>query len=234
MPSLATVAAARGRPNLQESGLTARPLRILLIDDHAVVREGVRALLEDEPGLQVVGEFGDADSAIAAVARLEPDVAILDLRLPGPGPVATIRAIKQAWSATQILIFTSFAPDAQIRDILDAGALGYLLKDALRDDLLRAVRCVAEGEAWLHPAAQRQLVEMLRRPALETEPLTPREKSVLKLIAEGKSNKEIGRALALTEGTVKGYVSQILQKLALADRTQAALYAVRSGMLDAG
>ncbi len=210
-----------------------RPLRIVLIDDHAVVREGVRALLEDEPGFQVVGECGDAERAIAEVERLEPDVAVLDLRLPGPTPVTTVRALKAASPATQVLIFTSFAPDAQIRELLDAGALGYLLKDALREDLLRAVRAVAEGEAWLHPSVQRQLVELLRRPQTEAEPLTPRENSVLRLIAEGKSNKEIGRVLALTEGTVKGYVSQILQKLNLSDRTQAALYAVRKGLMDA-
>jgi DNA-binding NarL/FixJ family response regulator len=212
---------------------THRPLRIVLIDDHAVVREGVRALLEDEPGFQVVGECGDAERAIAEVERLEPDVAVLDLRLPGPSPVTTVRALKAASPATQVLIFTSFAPDAQIRELLDAGALGYLLKDALREDLLRAVRTVAEGEAWLHPSVQRQLVELLRRPQTEAEPLTPRENSVLRLIAEGKSNKEIGRVLALTEGTVKGYVSQILQKLNLSDRTQAALYAVRKGLMDA-
>jgi DNA-binding NarL/FixJ family response regulator len=131
------------------------------------------------------------------------------------------------------MVFTSFAEDTQIRDTLDAGAVGYLLKDAIRGDLVRAVRVVAEGHPWLHPTAQRLLMELMRRP-VNQDRLTERELSVLRLVAEGLSNKQIGRKLNLTEGTVKGYVSQILAKLQLADRTQAALYAVRNNLLDEG
>jgi DNA-binding NarL/FixJ family response regulator len=130
-----------------------------------------------------------------------------------------------------VLVFTSFGEDALIRATLDAGAIGYLLKDALQSDLVRAIRSVAAGEAFLAPAAQRQLMELLRKPRSERESLTTREADVLRLIAEGLSNKQIARRLNLTEGTVKGYVSQILAKLHLEDRTQAALYAVREGIV---
>jgi DNA-binding NarL/FixJ family response regulator len=129
-----------------------------------------------------------------------------------------------------VLVFTSFGEDSLIRATLDAGAIGYLLKDALQSDLVRAIRSVAAGEAFLAPAAQRQLMELLRKPRSEREALTAREADVLRLIAEGLSNKQIARRLNLTEGTVKGYVSQILAKLHLEDRTQAALYAVREGL----
>lgn len=208
-------------------------LRIILVDDHAVVREGVRALLEEEQGLAVVGEFSDGAQALEAAAALSPDVAIVDLRMPGLSAVDTIVGLKRAIPDVNILVFTSFGEDAAIRATLDAGAIGYLLKDALRGELVRAVRAVGNGEPYLDPAAQRQLVSMLRRQPKVEEPLTARELSVLKLVAEGLANKQIARKLNLTEGTVKGYVSQILDKLHVADRTQAALHAVRKGMIDA-
>ena len=208
-------------------------LRIILVDDHAVVREGVRALLEEEEGLAVVGEFSDGAQALESAAALAPDVAIVDLRMPGLSAVETIVGLKRAIPDVNILVFTSFGEDAAIRATLDAGAIGYLLKDALRGELVRAVRAVANGEPYLDPAAQRQLVSMLRRQPKIEEPLTARELSVLKLLAEGLANKQIARKLNLTEGTVKGYVSQILDKLHVADRTQAALHAVRKGLIDA-
>ena len=208
-------------------------LRIILVDDHAVVREGVRALLEEEEGLAVVGEFSDGAQALESAAALSPDVAIVDLRMPGLSAVETIVGLKRAIPDVNILVFTSFGEDAAIRATLDAGAIGYLLKDALRGELVRAVRAVANGEPYLDPAAQRQLVSMLRRQPKVEEPLTARELSVLKLLAEGLANKQIARKLNLTEGTVKGYVSQILDKLHVADRTQAALHAVRKGLIDA-
>jgi DNA-binding NarL/FixJ family response regulator len=207
-------------------------LRIILVDDHAVVREGVRALLEEEQGLAVVGEFSDGAQALESAASLSPDVAIVDLRMPGLSAVETIVGLKRAIPDVNILVFTSFGEDAAIRATLDAGAIGYLLKDALRGELVRAVRAVANGEPYLDPAAQRQLVSMLRRQPKVEEPLTARELSVLKLLAEGLANKQIARKLNLTEGTVKGYVSQILDKLHVADRTQAALHAVRKGLID--
>ncbi len=217
----------------REGDVVATSVRIILVDDHAVVREGIRALLDEEAGLSVVAEFGDGAHAIEAAAALAPDVAIVDLRMPGLSAVETIVGLKRVVPEANILVFTSFGEDAAIRATLDAGAIGYLLKDALRGELVRAVRAVANGEPFLDPAAQRQLVSMLRRQPRVEEPLTARELSVLKLLAEGLANKQIARKLNLTEGTVKGYVSQILDKLHVADRTQAALHAVRKGLVDA-
>lgn len=206
-------------------------LDIILIDDHAVVREGLRAVLEEEDGLRVVADFANARDAIAAVAALRPHVAVLDLKMPGGDPVQAIRGLRIAWPALEILVFTSFAEDSLVRDVLAAGATGYLLKDALSSDLVAAVRQVASGLPWLDATVQRQLVARLRGPVDDAVALTAREHSVLQLIAQGLSNKAIARQLSLTEGTVKGYVSQILQKIGIADRTQAAMYAVRKGLV---
>lgn len=209
----------------------AEPLSIILIDDHAVVREGLRAVLEEESDLCVVADFANGRDAIAAVAALKPRVAVLDLKMPGGDPVQTIRGLRAAWPELEILVFTSFAEDSVVREVLTAGATGYLLKDALSSDLIAAVRQVAAGLPWLDATVQRQLVARLRGPADDVIVLTAREQSVLELIAQGLSNKAIARRLALTEGTVKGYVSQILQKIGTGDRTQAAMYAVRKGLV---
>lgn len=206
-------------------------IRILLADDHAVVREGLRGLLEQQADMQVVGEAGDGTTAIRLVSSEQPDVVILDMKMPGARPVDAIAGIKSACPATQVLVFTSYAEDTQVRDAISAGASGYLLKDALREDLIRAVREVHAGQAWLHPQAQRQMLDWMRRPPSVLDSLTARERSVLVLLAEGQSNKLIARRLALTEGTVKGYVSQVLDKLGVADRTQAALLAHREGLM---
>jgi len=209
----------------------ASPIRIILIDDHAVVREGVRAVLETHEDLRVVGEFGSGGEALVSAAALAPDVALVDLKMPGLSAPQTIAALRERVPGIRILVFTSFGEDALIRATLDAGAIGYLLKDALQHDLVAAIRSVAAGETFLAPAAQRQLMELLRKPQAARDALTARETDVLKLIAEGLSNKQIGKRLNLTEGTVKGYVSQILAKLRLEDRTQIALYAVRHGLV---
>jgi len=207
----------------------AAPIRILLVDDHAVVREGIRALLEEQPDMRIVGEAGNGDDALLQLAAIAPDVVVLDMKMPGMPAVQTIAEIKRR-HACHVLVFTSYAEDSQVRDALSAGATGYLLKDTLRDDLVRAVREVAAGRAWLHPQAQRQMLDWMRRPPSPIEGLTARERSVLVLLAEGLSNKHIARRLDLTEGTVKGYVSQVLDKLGVADRTQAALLAHREGL----
>jgi two-component system, NarL family, response regulator DevR len=207
------------------------PIRIILVDDHAIVREGVRAILDGRDDMQVIGEFANGTEALAVAAKLAPDLALVDLKMPGISAVDTIRGLHAQVPGIRVLVFTSFGEDALIRATLDAGAIGYLLKDALQSDLVRAIRSVAAGEAFLAPAAQRQLMELLRKPRSEREALTTREADVLRLIAEGLSNKQIARRLNLTEGTVKGYVSQILAKLHLEDRTQAALYAVREGIV---
>jgi len=205
-------------------------LRVLLVDDHAVVREGIRAVLEEHDDFTVVGECASGDEALQRAPALAPDVALVDLKMPGIGAVETIRGLRERVPAIRVLVFTSFGEDALIRATLDAGATGFLLKDALRDDLVRAIRNVAAGQPYLAPAAQRQLMELLRKEPSGREALTAREHDVLRLIAAGLSNKAIGQRLNLTEGTVKGYVSQILAKLQLEDRTQAALYAVRNGL----
>ena len=152
---------------------------------------------------------------------------LLDLSMPGLGPVGVIRGLVQRLPGVRIMVFTSFASDEMVRATLDAGAIGFLLKDARRDELLAAIRSVAAGQPWLAPSAQRQLMALLRRPPDPLQSLTEREADVLRLIAAGQSNKAIARSLDLTEGTVKGYVSQILSKLGVADRTQAALLAER-------
>jgi DNA-binding NarL/FixJ family response regulator len=209
------------------------PIRIILVDDHAIVREGVRAIIEGSDDLAVVGEFANGDDALAAAPSLKPQLALVDLKMAGLPAVETIRGLHASVPGIRVLVFTSFGEDSLIRATLDAGATGFLIKDALKDDLITAIRSVAAGQPYLAPAAQRQLMELVRRPPEQREELTARETDVLRLIAEGLSNKQIGRRLELTEGTVKGYVSQILAKLHLEDRTQAALHAVRNGLVEA-
>lgn len=203
-------------------------LRLLLVDDHAIVREGIRAVLEEESDLWVVGECSSGDEALRVGGALRPDLVLMDLSMPGLDPVQTIHGLLQQLPGVRIMVFTSFAEDALVRATLDAGAIGFLLKDARRDELLRAIRSVAAGQPYLGPSAQRQLMELLRRPPDPLDALTERESDVLRLIAQGQSNKSIARSLSLSEGTVKGYVSQILDKLGVADRTQAALLAARA------
>jgi len=208
------------------------PVRILLVDDHAIVREGLRALLDDVNGMRIVGEATNGDEAVEMAARLEPNLVLMDLKMPGmPAPDA-IRTIRARNPAIQVLMLTSYAEDQQVQKVISAGALGYVLKDVAKAELLKAMATVARGEPWLHAEAQRLLVQRMRKPS-ELNPLellTDRERSVLKLLAQGQSNRTIGKTLQLTEGTVKGYVSNILAKLKLEDRTQAALLAVKLGI----
>jgi DNA-binding NarL/FixJ family response regulator len=207
-------------------------VQILLVDDHAIVREGLRALLEDVPGMRIVGEASNGDEAVEMAARLQPNLVLMDLKMPGlPAPDA-IRTIRARNPGIQILMLTSYAEDQQVQKVISAGALGYVLKDVAKSELLKAMSTVVSGEPWLHAEAQRLLVNRMRKPT-EVNPLqllTDRERSVLKLLAQGQSNRTIGKTLQLTEGTVKGYVSNILAKLKLEDRTQAALLAVKLGL----
>jgi DNA-binding NarL/FixJ family response regulator len=208
------------------------PVRVLLVDDHAIVREGLRALLDDVQGMRIVGEATNGDEAVDLAARLEPNLVLMDLKMPGlPAPDA-IRTIRARNPSVHVLMLTSYAEDQQVQKVISAGALGYVLKDVAKAELLKAMTTVARGEPWLHAEAQRLLVNRMRKPS-ELNPLellTDRERSVLKLLAQGQSNKNIGKTLQLTEGTVKGYVSNILAKLKLEDRTQAALLAVKLGL----
>jgi DNA-binding NarL/FixJ family response regulator len=211
-------------------------IRLLLVDDHAIVREGLRTLLGEVEGLELVGEAADGPGAITTAAALRPDVILLDLMLPGLNGIEVTRRILAQQPACRILVLTTFADDQNVLAAMQAGAAGYLLKDVLQSELVRAIRQVAQGEPALHPEAQRKLVEYLTRPpaAAADEPgldlLTERERDVLGLIARGQSNRQIADSLHITEGTVKGHVSNILSKLHLQDRTQAALFAVRHGL----
>lgn len=211
--------------------MTTSLIRVLLVDDHSVVREGIRSLLGLCADIVVVGDVGDGESALLEVENLKPDVVLLDMKMTGMGGVETIVAMKQRMPDIAVLVFTSFAEDSQVRDAINAGALGYLLKGALREELIGAVRAVANGEAWLHPRAQRQILDWLRRPSSPIERLTSREREVLMLLAQGLSNKAIARRMTLSETTIKGYVSRLLDKLEVNDRTQAALLAHKAGLI---
>jgi len=214
--------------------MTNPSIRLLLVDDHAIVREGLRALLEDTSELMIAGEASDGDEAVKAALALKPDVVLIDLKMPGLPAADAIKRIRSELPTTHVLVLTSYAEEGQVQQVVGSGALGYVLKDVAKAELMRAIRTVARGEPWLHAEAQRSLLAHLRKPP-ESDPLaelTDRERSVLKLIAQGRSNKQIGSTLHLTEGTIKGYVSSILSKLNLEDRTQAALFAVRHGLVE--
>jgi NarL family two-component system response regulator LiaR len=212
-------------------------IRLMLVDDHAIVREGLRTLLSDAPDLDLVGEAPDGPTAVALAAKLQPDVILLDLVMPGMGGLEVLRQVLAQQPGCRIVVLTSFAEDHNVLDAMQAGAAGYMLKDVLQADLLQAIRQAAQGEPALHPEAQRKLIEHLTRPrpamataARELDTLTEREREVLGLIARGFTNRQIADDLHITEGTVKGHVSNILSKLHLQDRTQAALFAVRNGL----
>ncbi len=207
------------------------PIRVLLVDDHAIVREGLQTVLADEPDIAVVGEAASGTEALALAAALRPDVVLMDLVMPGMDGLEATARIRDACATSRVLVLTSFADDGRVREAIRAGAVGYLLKDVLKPELLQAIRATAQDEPTLHPAAQRGLMrQVIAPPAAPFADLTARERDVLRLIACGRSNKEIAARLYLTEGTVKGYVSAILDKLGVADRTQAALYAVKHGL----
>jgi len=206
-----------------------KPIRVMIVDDHEIVREGLQILLTEESEFEVVGTAGNGTTAIALAKHLNPDVILMDLVMPDLDGIEVTRRILKNNPNMRVLILTAFAENQRVRDAVLAGAIGYLLKDVLKTDLLRALRDTAAGRASLHPEAQQHLMRQVVES--ETPPLhanlTKREADILRLIAEGHSNKEIAQALSLTEGTVKGYVSAMFDKLGVADRTQAALYAVK-------
>lgn len=202
-------------------------IRILLVDSYAIVRTGLRSVLTSESDLVVVGEATRGSEALRQVQRSHPDVVIIDLRLPETDGIETIRLIRQLDPACQVIVLTDWKDECLVRGAIQAGAIGYLFKEVALDDLVRAVRSAARAEPVLHPEAQRVLMRQATEPAGQRPLLTDREMDVLRLIAQGKRNKEIARTLYLTEGTVKGYISAILAKLSVDDRTQAALYAVK-------
>ena len=210
-------------------------ISILIVDDHAIVREGQRALIDTEPGMTLVGEATNGAEAIEMAQSLNPDIIFMDLFMPGMGGIEAIEAIKAENQEARILVLTSFAEDEKVFTAVKAGALGYLLKDASPDELLTAVRQVNRGEPAMNPTIANKLMRELQSksdlPPTE-DPLTDRELDILKLVAQGLSNQEIAEELVISERTVRTHVSNILSKLHLANRTQAALYALREGFVD--
>ena len=205
-------------------------IRIIIVDDHAVVRQGLRFLLEQQPDISVIGECGDGEQAVALASTLLPDVILLDLLMPKMDGMTAVREIKRITPTTQVIILTSYYEDDQIFSVIKAGALSYLLKDSSPQELVSAVRAAARNESTLHPmVAAKVLREMQQQSPLDD--LTPRERDVLILIAHGRSNHEIAVELSIGEQTVKTHVSNILSKLHLADRTQAAIYALQKRLV---
>lgn len=214
------------------------PITILLVDDHALVRNGVRAYLETQPDLDVVAEAGSGEEAIRLATEHVPDVALMDLVMPGMDGVDATRRVREASPRTQVVVLTSFHEDTHIFPAIKAGAISYLLKDIGPTELAEAVRAAAHGEAVIHPKVAARLMQELRGSRAQTinpyTELSEREQEVLKLIAEGLSNAEIAERLVLSEKTIKSHVSNILNKLHLSDRTQAAVFAWREGMVRKG
>ncbi len=210
----------------------SKMIRVFHADDHALIREGVRALLATEPDMEMIGEAGDGAEAVEKVLALRPDVILMDLQMPEMTGIEAIIAIKEEMPAARILVVTSFADDANVFPAIKAGASGYLLKDSSPHDLIDAIHDVFAGRSSLHPIIAHKVIQELNRPSdlpLTEEPLTARELEILKFVAQGLSNQEIGEILVLSERTVRSHVSHILHKLHLANRTQAALYALREG-----
>jgi len=216
---------------------TQTPIRILIADDHAVVREGLRALIEAKPDMELVGEAEDGVEAVLLARSLKPDVILLDLLMPRMDGIEAIGEIKKENPNARILVLTSFAGDDKVFPAIKAGALGYLLKDSPSQALIQAIREVHHGKSSLHPTIARKLIREFNRPSTAAPVenlLTEREVAVLKLIAGGLSNQEIAKTLVVSERTVSSHVSNILEKLHLANRTQAALYALREGLASLG
>lgn len=215
---------------------TGKPIRIVIADDHALVREGTRQILEDHPGLVVAGEAQDGEEAVAMVSRLQPNVVLMDIAMPKLNGIEATRLIKKESPATSVLILTAYDDDQYIFALLDAGAAGYLLKNVRGEELAQAVRAVAEGESVLHPAIAAKVFKRYtssgRAPAQEeVDRLSDRESEVLALAARGLSNKMIARELSLSDRTVQVHLSNIFGKLGVASRTEAVITALRRGLL---
>jgi NarL family two-component system response regulator LiaR len=215
--------------------MTEDRIKVLITDDQAIVRKGIRALLTTEADIEVVGEAENGVEAINQIAKLSPDVTLMDLEMPKMDGIEAIRRITADQPKARILVLTSFATDDKVFPAIKAGALGYLLKDSSPEELVQAVRQVYRGESSLHPTIARKVLQELSRPPepkqIPTiEPLTEREVEVLRLVARGLNNQRIADQLVISEATVRTHVSNILGKLHLASRTQAALYALQTGL----
>ena len=195
-------------------------IRVLLVDDHPVVRAGLTGILEAEEGIEVAGEAASAAEAVTAARAVRPDVVLMDLRMPGGDGVAATAAVLKEVPATRVLVLTTYESDSDILRAIEAGATGYLLKDAGRGELVKAIRAAARGETVLAPAVATRIVDRMRRP-LPADALSPREVEVLRLVARGLSNSEIGRELSISEATVKTHLLRTFHKLGVSDRTAA-------------
>ena len=208
-------------------------IRLLIVDDHKVVRQGLRFLLQHEADIEIVGEAADGEQAVAAVRQYVPTVVLLDLLMPKMDGLAALRAIKEISPATQVIILTSHQGDDGLFEAIKAGALSYVLKTAGVDVVVESVRAAARGESLLDPSVAAKVLEVMRRgrDRDEVDPLSKREVDVLSALARGRSNKEIAKELSIGEETVKTHVSNILSKLHLADRTQAAIYGLQKRLV---
>jgi DNA-binding NarL/FixJ family response regulator len=218
-------------------------IRILLVDDQQLLRQGLRLILEMEPGLQVIGEAGDGQEALKAFEMLQPDVVLMDIRMPVLDGVAATQQLRQRWPGSKVIILTTFDDDTYVFEGLRAGAMGYLLKDVSAQELAQAIRTVNAGGALIEPSiARKVLAEFSRLPHPPSSPpaagddalieaLSERELEILRLMAQGLANRQIAERLYLAEGTVKNYVSSIFQKLGVQDRTQAVLAAQQRGLV---
>jgi DNA-binding NarL/FixJ family response regulator len=216
--------------------MTAEAIRVFVVDDHEVVRLGLRAFLGATPGIEVVGEAGDGRSALEGLAALAardalPDVVLMDLVMPEPDGITTTAAVKQTYPGVEVVVVTSFGEAHRVHSALEAGATGYVLKDAEVDEIIEAIRAAHRGEVHLDAAVARVLTRSLVAPRRGVAALTARERDVLVLVAEGRSNREIGRTLSIGERTVETHLGNVLTKLELSSRTQAALWAVREGLV---
>jgi two-component system, NarL family, response regulator DevR len=210
-------------------------LNVLLVDDHEVVRMGLRFVLEDAPGVHLVGEAASADEAIVQCRRLQPDVVIMDIKMPGKSGVEACREIVQSWPQINVIMLSSFVDDNLIAEVIQAGAVGYVLKDVGTGELLRALEAVRQGAALLDPAITRRVMAMMRQRGQHGNPfaeLTRRELIILHLVSLGKSNAEIALELVLSEKTVRNHLSTILSKLSLGNRVEAATFALQKRISD--
>ena len=212
----------------------SQAIRVLIVDDHTIVRKGIRALLTEIAGIEVVGEAADGQAAVAQANSLRPDVILMDLAMPKMDGIEATRQITTSQPESRILVMTSFATDDKVLPAIKAGALGYLLKESAPEDLVQAIQQIHRGESSLHPTIARKVLQEIAHPSDRPptpDPLTKREAEVLLLVAEGLSNRDISKKLNISDATVRSHVSNIMSKLHLATRIQAALYALREGLV---